>query len=70
MSEVSSIHRASAELLDVMERASEAVVYLPVERVSGAGNLRAPDVVAAIPVPLWEELVEKFDAFDTGWQSE
>lgn len=53
-----------------MERASEAVIYLPVQRQNMHGGQMSPDLVAAIPVPLWEELVEKFDAFDTGWQGD
>lgn len=60
--------RASRELLEVMERASEAVVYLPVQRQNHHGGQMAPDVMAAIPVPLWEELVAVFDAFNDGWQ--
>lgn len=62
-------HRASPELLAVMERVSEAVVYLPVQRQNMHGGQMQPDVVAAIPVSLWEELVDIFDAFDTGWQA-
>lgn len=65
-----SVHRASAELLSVMERVGEAVVYLPVQRQNMHGGQMTPDAMAAIPVPLWEELIEAFDAFDTGWQGD
>lgn len=65
-----SVHRSSQELLDVMQRVGEAVIYMPVQRVNHNGIRFGSDMVAAIPVPLWEELVARFDAFDTGWHGD
>jgi hypothetical protein len=63
-------HRASPALLEAMEQASEAAIYMPVQRQNMHGGQMAPDVMAAIPVPLWERLIDAFDEFDTGWQPE
>lgn len=65
-----SVHHSPPELLTAMERASEAAVYLPVQRQNMHGGQMSPDMVAAIPVPLWEALIDAFDSFDTGWQGE
>lgn len=65
-----TFHRAPVALREVMERVSEAVIYVPVQRQNAHGGQMTPDVVAAMPVPLWEELAQAFDDFDTGWQKE
>ena len=66
MSEASkpTISPMGTALVAAITAAAEASIYLPVERVSGAGNRRAPDAMAAIPIPLWERVVEACDQFN------
>ena len=66
----SSPHRSPPALLEAMGQASEAAIYLPVQRQNMHGGQMAPDVMAAIPVPLWERLIDAFDEFDTGVSDE
>lgn len=48
-------------LLCLIAEATEAATYMPVQRSNHAGYRFGSDMVAAIPIPLWESIVEAAD---------
>lgn len=58
-----TISPMGAALVAVISEASEQAIYMPVQRVNHHGAHMGSDMVAAIPIPVWERLVEACDQF-------
>lgn len=52
---------ATERVRELVEDAAEKAIYLPVQRSNSAGYRFGADMVAAIPIPLWEQIVEAVD---------
>ena len=52
---------AGVRLHDLIAEAAEQAIYLPVTRVNSSGYAFGSDMVAALPIPLWERIVEATD---------
>ncbi len=48
-------------LRSLIAEAAEAAVYMTVDRYNHAGYRMAGGMVATIPIPLWEQIVEAID---------
>lgn len=48
-------------LREIMELASEQVIYLPVQRQNIHGGQMVPDMIAALPIETWESMIEAAD---------
>ena len=48
-------------LQDAIREACYHTVYMPVQRQNAHGGQMSPDMMAAIPIPLWERVVEACD---------
>lgn len=51
-----------AELRNRINEAAEKVVLMPVTRYAGSSIVQGRDMVAAIPIPVWDAILEVLDS--------